>query len=90
MSKKFVIIEESSDYILARGITDNFHEAVGKAVCILTDNEEEWIGNGYAVIESDDFFRLECDNGFGWRRVYLHSEPVIRVTESIYVLTVDE
>lgn len=88
-NKNYVVIFESDDMIQCRGIYP-YHEAIGHLVCMQADSIDCWEDNGYEVIERDDFFKLEGDNGFGWHLTMRHKEPEITIHEHWYILEVEE
>jgi len=88
---RYVIIEETDDYIICHGIDNDYHKAVGKLVCKSSDNADNWINrNGYAMKDHTEFGELECENGYVWSYTFINEECNITIHENWYLLECED
>jgi len=79
MSNKhlFAVVHETDDMIQCYGVYSDYHRAVGRLVCWMTDSEDEWIQDGYDCTGKADFEELEMETGFVWFREFKKGSTVI-------------
>lgn len=91
--KKYVIVNETDDYIICKGICEDYHKAVGVSYCRFLGCIDEWIKDGYTLEEKEEFNLLEADSGYGWFAKLIHYNTdgsKITVNERWYLLIYEE
>lgn len=82
--KTWVIINETDDYIICRGISKDYHKAVGILYTRFTDVINDWINNNYKLLEKSEWCELEASSGYGFYAKLEH------VTDNGYKITINE
>lgn len=85
----YVIIYETDDLIMTRGIFSDCEKALGRLMILMKDDDNEWRENGYVLTKSDDFYDLEADTGYGWSREWDQENPEIHLNIRWYLLIQD-
>ena len=88
--RSYVIVYDSNDLIMCRGIYADHEKALGHLMLLMEEDAESWLENDYELTKSEDFYALESDTGYGWAREWNHKEPEICIDIHWYLLIHEE
>lgn len=86
VDNKYAVIRRTDDIIICHGVYP-YYEAIGHLIDLADESCKSWEDNGYKLVYSKSFFRLEADSGYGW---HWHYYDKISINEYWYILEVFE
>lgn len=85
----YIVLYETDNLIMVRGIFADFEKALGHLTILMKDDAEDWLVNNYELTRCDDFYSLEGDTGYGWTRWWDNKKSEIHLNIQWYILKCD-